>query len=160
MRKECRDEDLHGRCDWMTIEEVFNLQPGAGGIICWIYIGLFGMNKACLRWSCRSQSSCLTLKGPFTAEPYLPYVTVLSVPTLPFKINGRLPWTVLSIFSDLPFAAIRCWPRCLNEKRGARFRPFLLKYIMTKIRALLTPVLPCTTRSRYYFFVIFDVYTT
>lgn len=145
----------------MTIEEVFNLQPGAGGLhnlldlhrAFWDEQGLFTLEL-------QVTEQLLNPKGTVHGEPYLPYVTVLSVPTLPFKINGRLPWTVPSIFSDLPFAAIRCWPRCLNEKRGARFRPFLLKYIMTKIRALLTPVLPCTTRSRYYFFVIFDVYTT
>lgn len=136
----------------MTIEEVFNLQPGAGGLH-----NLLDLHRAF--WD---EQGLFTLELQVTEQLLNPKGTVhggtlfaLCDSAVGTYITLQNQWAVTLDstihFSDLPFAAIRCWPRCLNEKRGARFRPFLLKYIMTKIRALLTPVLPCTTRSRYYF---------
>ena len=145
----------------MTIEEVFNLQPGAGGLH-----NLLDLHRAF--WD---EQGLLTLELQVTEQLLNPKGTVhggtlfaLCDSAVGTYITLQNQWAVTLDSTIHFFRPAFCGDTLLakvfNEQRGARFRPFLLKYIMTKIRALLTPVLPCTTRSRYYFFVIFDVYTT
>ena len=120
----------------MTIEEVFNLQPGAGGLH-----NLLDLHRAF--WD---EQGLFTLELQVTEQLLNPKGTVhggtlfaLCDSAVGTYITLQNQWAVTLDstihFSDLPFAAIRCWP-VFERKKGRTVSTFSVEVYNDKDKSI------------------------